>query len=260
TLNSDTFTVTKVYSDASSDPQVGVSLACDEGGPPVTVTDSPQTTTGLTADFTVTGWTDATQVVCTATETSVPPGYNSSGTCAAALSPAGGCTITNTLNSGTFTVTKQYSDASTDPQVEVSLACVEGGSPVTVTDSPQTTTGLTANFTVTGWTDATQVTCTATETSVPPGYSSSGTCAAALSPTGACTIVNTLNTGTFTVTKVYSDASSDPQVEVSLDCDESGSPVTVTDSPQTTTGLTADFTVTGWTDATQVTCTATETS
>ena len=68
--------------------------------------------------FTVTGFTP--DPTCTATESPVPAGYSSTGTCSALLS-AGTCTIANTLNSATFTVTKVYSDGNTTAVISISL-------------------------------------------------------------------------------------------------------------------------------------------
>src|SRR6185295_17646661 len=108
--------------------------------------------------FTVTGYTG--NPTCTANETSVPAGYNSTATCSASLT-TGQCTITNTLNSATFTVKKDFSDKpGTDTtNVSITFSCASG------TASPSgTQTVNEANprvFTVTGYTG--DPTCTANE-------------------------------------------------------------------------------------------------
>src|SRR5262249_59288465 len=76
----------------------------------VCVTGVPSPATGSASEATpftttVTGFTG--DPTCTATETPIPAGYSSSGTCSAALS-AGTCTITTTLNSATLTVNKDF--------------------------------------------------------------------------------------------------------------------------------------------------------
>ena len=183
TLRSSNFTVVKQYSDSNT-TEVNVGLACVEGVTPVTVVGSPKDTTSLSATFAVTGWTTKGDVTCTGTETTVPEGYSSSGTCNASLG-TGTCTITNTLNSGDFEVVKDFSDDST-AEVTVGLSCASGS----VNDVDTTASEADdADFTVSGFSG--DPLCTATETSVPSGYSSSGTCAALLS-VGTCTIVNTL--------------------------------------------------------------------
>jgi hypothetical protein len=160
------------------------------------------------------------------------------------------CTFTNTLNSDTFNVAKDFSDNSSTA-VNVSLSCTSGS--VTTNDATATEVPAdTADFTVNGFSG--DPTCTATETPIPAGYSSSGTCSALLS-VGTCTIVNSLNSDTFTVAKDFSDDSS-AAVNVSLSC-TSGS-VTTNDATATEVPPdTADFTVNGFSG--DPTCTATET-
>jgi hypothetical protein len=71
--------------------------------------------------------------------------------------------------------------------VTVSLVC-GGGASVSPASAPASE-ATPAVFTVQGYTG--DPVCTATESSVPPGYSSTGTCNATMS-VGSCTIVNTL--------------------------------------------------------------------
>ena len=90
-----------------------------------------------------------------------------------------------------------------DPaSVTVSLSCATGSAtPASCPASEATPAG----FTVTGYTAG--ATCTATESPIPLGCSSTGTCAdtivGAPSGTGACTITNTLSMATFTVSKDF---------------------------------------------------------
>jgi hypothetical protein len=110
-----TVTVNKVYTDSNAAP-VTVTLYCDVGGTPnfsITPWASQPAAPFSPAVFTVTGFFAG--FGCTASE-SVPPGYlQASNNCTAANLPltAGGspsCTITNTLNSASFTVHKTYTN------------------------------------------------------------------------------------------------------------------------------------------------------
>ena len=207
-----------------------------------------------TFSTTVTGINGSTS--CTATEASVP-GYTSTGTCTATLSANGtaSCTIVNTLNSATFTVTKDFQPDNGSTSVSISLSCWVNG---TVTSSPQGRNGDgDVSFTVTGINGSTS--CTATEASV-PGYTSTGTCTVSPSvPTVAppvCTIINTLNSATFTVTKDFVPDNASTSVSISLTCGANG---TVTTTPLSRNGDgDVVFTVTGINGSSS--CTATEAS
>src|SRR5450756_1667451 len=99
--------------------------------------------------------------------------------------------ITNTLNTAAFTVTKVYSPASATAAATFSLTCANG----TVANSPQNLTGGgSVTFNVSG--DTPPDSCTATETSVPAGYTSDSPCAGTITGapvgSGSCTITNTL--------------------------------------------------------------------
>ena len=245
TLNTDTFVVQKAYSGGDTQPQVNVTLSCATG----TVLEGAQGADDPTPDatFNVQGFTG--NPMCTGTETSVPAGYTSTGTCQALLS-AGGCTITNTLATDGFTVVKDYIGGGTEPQVSVTLSCTSG----TVTNSPQPADeGLNAVFNVQEF--AGDPTCTATETMVPAGYNSTGTCNALLS-VGTCTITNTLRSDTFVVHKDYVGGGTEPQVDVTLSC-ASGS---VVEGGQDAGDPTPDATFTVIQFVGNPTCTATETS
>ena len=112
--------------------------------------------------------------------------------------PLGGtCTITNTLNSNTIAVHKDFIPNSV-ATVPVSLTCTSG----TVTTTPlNAAEGSTAaTFTVTGATPGT--TCTATET-VPAGYTANQTTCLNVPLGGTCTITNTLNSDTIAVNKDF---------------------------------------------------------
>ncbi len=238
TLNTANFTVNKDFQ-----PNIGssvtVSLSCASG---TAAPSSASASEALPAVFTVTGFVGNPS--CTATESPIPTGYSSSGTCSAALA-AGSCTIVNTLNSASFTVNKDFVPNNA-ASVTVSLVCATGSaSPASASASESTP----AAFTVTGFTG--NPSCTATESPIPAGYTSSGTCSAPLM-TGSCTIVNTLNTASFTVNKDFSDNSA-ASVTVSLAC-ASG-----TDTPATASVSESSpgvFTVTGFVG--NPSCTATE--
>ena len=140
----------------------------------------------------MTGYTAG--ATCTATESPIPLGYSSTGTCAdtivGAPSGTGACTITNTLNSATFTVHKDFVPNNGSGVVTVTLTCTSG-SPDTL--SKPATEAVPAVFTVTGYTAG--ATCSATEGTAPAGYTKNETdCqAVALVTDGDCTITNTLN-------------------------------------------------------------------
>jgi hypothetical protein len=200
--------VHKVYSDSNTTAVVTITLTCPAGttvSPPGTSNVGTKSLTGGgDAVFTVTGY--APGASCSATESGVPAGYTSnspcSGTIATAPSGSGSCTITNTLNSASFTVHKVYSDSNTTAVVTITLTCPAG----TTVSPPGTsnvgtkslTGGGDAVFTVTGY--APGASCSATESGVPAGYTSnspcSGTIATAPSGTGSCTITNTATAAT----------------------------------------------------------------
>ena len=85
-----------------------------------------------------------------------------------------------------FTVGITFSDAK-PVGVPVTLSCTSGA--VTIDDGTGSE-GNPASFTVIGFAAAGTTTCTATQTAVPDGYTSSETCTATVA-TGACTITNT---------------------------------------------------------------------
>src|SRR5690606_20311474 len=146
---------------------------------------------------------------CTATEDPVPAGYSGDQTDCTTLAPSSAneytdsCTITNTLNTGTFTVEKDYVGGGPQPDVDVTLTCT--GATVVNGDIAKTINeGTPGSWTVNGFSDADQVTCKGTENPIPAGYTAdgepTGTCEALLS-TGKCIITNTLNQQDFTFTK-----------------------------------------------------------
>jgi hypothetical protein len=104
------------------------------------------------------------------------------------------CTITNTLNSAPFTVNKDFVPNS-GASVTVSLSCP--GATVSPT-SANASEGASATFTVSGFSG--NPNCTATESPVPPGYTSSGICGATLTA-GSCTITNDEVAATLIVVK-----------------------------------------------------------
>ena len=198
------FTVAKDFSDDST-AAVTVSLVCTSGS--MTTDDATATEVPPdTADFTVSS--PSGDPTCTATETPIPAGYTSTGTCSALLS-VGTCTIVNTLNSAQFEVLKDFSDDNT-ADVTISVSCTSGS----VTDDDTSASEADrANFTVTGFTYP-GTTCTATESGVPFGYTTNDSDCQdgdAISPGGttSCTMVNTVIPPTLTVNKVC-DPPSDP--------------------------------------------------
>ncbi len=239
TLNNNTIVVNKDFS-PNSVATVPVALTCTSG----TVTTTPlNAAEGAPAVFTVTGASPG--ATCTATET-VPAGYTGNQLDCVDVALGGSCEITNTLNSNTIVVQKDFSPNSV-ATVPVALTCTSG----TVTSTPlNASEALPVVFTVTGASPG--ATCTATET-VPAGYEANQTDCVNVSLGGSCEITNTINGDTIVVNKDFSPNSVDT-VAVALTC-TSG---TVTTTPlDASEALPAVFTVTGADP--DVTCTATET-
>ena len=165
---------------------------------------------------------------------------------------AASCTITNTLNSATLTVNKNFSDNNA-ASVTVSVTCTSG------TPSPASGTVSHAaprTYTITGFTAG--ATCTATET-VPAGYTANqAACAGVAIINGglyaSCTITNTLPAATLTVNKNFSDNSL-ASVTVSVACTNGGTPAPA--SGTVSHAAPRIYTITGFTAG--ATCTATET-
>ena len=249
TLNSATLTVNKNFSDNSS-ASVTVSVTCTNGGTPAPASGTVSHAAPRT--YTITGFTAG--ATCTATET-VPAGYTESDNCANVAITVGGtpsCTITNTLNSATLTVNKNFSDNSA-ASVTVSVTCTNGGTPAPASGTVSRTAPRT--FTITGFTAG--ATCTATET-VPAGYTANQAACAGVAITNggtpSCTITNTLNSATLTVNKNFSDNSA-ALVTVSVTCTNGGTPAPASGTVSHAAPRT--FTITGFTAG--ATCTATET-
>ncbi|MBI5948262.1 MAG: hypothetical protein HY875_09000, partial [Chloroflexi bacterium] len=238
TYNTGTFEVVKDFV-PNAGGTVTVGLVCASGS---VVNDDTSASEADPANFTVNGYSG--DPLCTATESAVPAGYSSTGTCSALLS-VGTCTITNTLNTDTFEVVKDFSDNST-ASVTVGLVCASGS---VVNDDVTASEADPANFTVNGYSG--DPLCTATESAVPAGYTSTGTCSALLS-VGTCTIVNTLRTDGFVVLKDFvPDAGG--SVTVGLVC---GSGSVVNDDVTASEADPANFTVNGYSG--DPLCTATE--
>ncbi len=255
TLNSATITVDKVYSPAGPTGAVDISLQCNGDGQ---IDDDSQQATpgGPDAVFTITGFTAGDQ--CNVSEPTIPAGYHAiyGQDCKAvelAVDGAYDCTVTNTLNSATVTVHKDFSDDN-DDSVSVSLTCTGDGdvdsSPKNATDEDNAS-GAPAVFTVTGF--AVGDTCTVSET-VPAGYTatyggadcdSEGVVTLEIEGSHGCTITNTLNSATITVDKVYSPTGPTGAVDISLQCNGDGE---IDDDSQQATpgGPDAVFTITGF--------------
>ena len=239
TLNSDTIAVHKDFI-PNSVATVPVSLTCTSGTVTVTPLSASESTT---ATFTVTGATPG--ATCTATET-VPAGYTANQTNCSNVPLGGSCTITNTLNSDTIAVNKDFIPNSF-ATVPVALTCTSGTVTTSLLNAAE---GSPALFTVTGASPG--ATCTATET-VPLGYTANQANCTNVPLGGTCTITNTLNSDTIAVNKDFIP-NSVATVPVSLTC-TSG---TVASTPlNAAEGSSAVFTVTGASPG--ATCTATET-
>jgi hypothetical protein len=163
---------------------VSVTASCSSG----TVINNPQSASEATpAVFTITG--ALAGATCTASEPTVPAGYSRNQTDCQNGDPLNGsCTIVNTKNSHTFTVHKDFED-DIAASVSVSLSCTSG----TVTNSPRLASeGAPAVFTISGAT--TGATCTASEPTVPTGYTKDESdCQNGDPLNGSCTIVNNID-------------------------------------------------------------------
>ncbi|MDT8320100.1 MAG: ice-binding family protein [Xanthomonadales bacterium] len=239
TVNSETIVVNKDFIPDSTET-VPVELSCTSG----TVTTTPlDAAEGAPAVFTVTGAEEG--ATCTATET-VPEGFTANQLDCAEVTPGGSCTISNSLDSDTITVNKDFSPNSTE-SVPVTLSCTSG----TVETTPLSAAeGAPAVFTVTGADEGT--TCTATET-VPDGYTANQANCVDVLLGGACMITNTLNEDTIVVNKDFIPNSTEP-VPVTLSCTSGTVETTPLNAAE---GAPAVFTVTG--AEPETTCTATET-
>ncbi len=240
------FTVQKDFQPDNSLGSVTVSLSCASG---IVAPSSATATEASPANFTVTGYSGNPN--CTATESPIPQGYDSSGTCTADLN-TGICQITNVLRTANITVNKNFQpDAPGD--VTIAVACSSG----MVTPSDTTASEADpADFVVTGFDLG--ATCNATE-AVPAGYTGNqAACASiAIAPNGnhSCIITNTLNIAQFTVHKDFDPDNPSITVTITLTCTSGTvSPPTAPASEATA----ATFSVTGFT--TPASCTATETA
>ena len=233
-----TFVVHKDFSDKPSTDTttVQVTLTCPGGGTITGGTTTPSSGPVSEASprtFTDTGFSGTPN--CTATEFPIPPGYIASGspagsctgglstTALSTLTAVTGCTITNTLRDAIFNVTKVYSPTGPTANVQVTVTCPTSTSPNLAIDAAAgvNPAGSPHAFHVKGFNVGDQ--CTATETSVPAGYTASySNCVdqtvADPSPAVNCTITNTLNTATFTVNKVYTNPSLTTPVTVHIGC------------------------------------------
>lgn len=240
------FTVQKDFQ-PDAPGSVTVSLSCASG---VVAPASAPASEATPANFTVTGYSGNPN--CTATESSVPAGYDSSGTCIASLN-TGVCQIVNVLRTANVTVNKDFSDNNMS-NVTIALACTSGT--VAVNDNTASESDG-ADFVVTGFNLGT--TCTATE-ATPPGYTANqaGCATIAITPGGnhSCTIINTLNQATLTVYKDFVPDNNVIVVQITLTC-TSGS-INLPNPKPASEGSPAVFTIVGFTPGT--TCTATETA
>ena len=178
------FTVSKDFSDDNA-AVVDMTLTCSSG----TVTANPLgASEGSPAVFEVTGFLPG--ATCTATEAAFPGYEQDDSGCQVGglLADGGSCTMLNTLSTGGFTVSKDFSDDNA-AVVDMTLTCSSG----TVTTNPLgASEGSPAVFEVTGFLPG--ATCTATEAAV-PGYDpdiSACQVGGLSADGGSCTMVNTL--------------------------------------------------------------------
>ena len=156
-----TFTVTKDFVPDQLETSVSISVSCTDGTPDAGLKPARE---GTPAVFTING--SGPGATCTATEDAAPTGYtaNERDCRSVAIAEKSSCTITNRLNSTTFSVGREFEDGNRST-IAVDLTC-DSGSVVPAqgtagVDSP-------AVFTVAGFT--TGATCTATTAKTPFSY------------------------------------------------------------------------------------------
>jgi hypothetical protein len=253
-----TLIVRKDFAPDARTASVAIDVSCTKGGKPDS---SPKAATeAAPAVFTITGLSEG--ATCTATEGRTPAGYRAiQGSCrdvAIAAGESRSCTITNKrrgVSAATFLVRKDFVPNARTASVAVSVSCTNGGRP----DKAQKTAteAAPAFFKITRFGKG--ATCTATERSVPSGYTpNTKDClrvpiGRAASP--SCTIINTrtsVSSATFTVAKDFSPDES-AKVSIGLTCD-SGK---VTETPLSASeGAPVTFSITGFSPG--AACTATE--
>ncbi|NND55645.1 MAG: IPTL-CTERM sorting domain-containing protein [Xanthomonadales bacterium] len=211
-----TFDITKIWDGG----EVDVQLTC--GG---ILVDSA-TTSGLSASFTLADFADATD--CTVTET-VPTGYAPTYSAGCSASPVTSgqtyaCDITNDTSLAGFTVTKTFSDSTTD-DVEVSISCDDGflnATTATIAGDGVDSFRFIATEFING-----AMNCTISETSATEGYEQSDPCVFENVTAGeyACALENDAEPGTFSVTKTWditgagSQTVVDQDVTLVIDCE-----------------------------------------
>lgn len=187
---------------------VSVALSCTSGTATTTPLDASE---AQPAVFTVSG--AEVGATCTATET-VPDGYTADQTNCETVSLDSSCTITNTVNSDSIVVYKDFTPDS-DAPVSVSLTCTTGTATVTPLDAAE---GAPAVFTISGAEEG--ATCTATET-VPEGYIANEAGCVDVPLGGSCEITNLADNPadrvTFRVSKDFTDGNP-MNVMVTLTC------------------------------------------
>jgi hypothetical protein len=211
------FTVHKDFSDNSA-ASVLMTLTCTTG----TIVDNTlDATETVPAVFTINGFDPG--ATCTATEAATPGYTQDNSDCQAAghLADGGSCTMVNTVNTGSFTVFKDYNDATQTP-VTVTASCTGGG---TFTSNPlPAAPGAPAIFTYNGFTG--NPTCTAVESAVPAGFTSNNADCQDNDPLGgSCVIVNSAippsvsaSRATFTVNKTFTDGNTETAVTYNISC------------------------------------------
>ena len=253
-----TLIVRKDFAPNAPAASVTISVTCTKGGRP---DKSPKTASETApAVFTITHL--GNDAKCTATERPSPAGYIATEQGCRDVSIAAGqsrsCTITNRRKgviSATLVVHKDFVPDVRGASVTVSVDCTNGGTP----DKSQKTAteAAPASFKITRF--GKRATCTASESSVPSGYTPNASdCRGVAITRGAspsCTIINTrasVSSATFTVTKDFSDDNS-LKVRIGLSCDSG----TVAETPlPAAEGAAATFSITGFSSG--ATCTATE--
>ncbi len=221
-LTSTTFTVSKVFSDTNTST-VSVSLVCT-GGPVEGVAVGRRAQTRRRSSRSP-GSTRPTRGRAPRPRPRCRRGTRRTdgGTCTDDLAgeTGGECTITNDLNTATFTVTRYFSDGNDGRRADQRRRARRRTGQVVGSGNLRGAEGSPRSSASAGSAPKADTTCIATETTIPPGYTASGdpegTCSATLA-VGSCTITNTLNSAVFSVAKDFSDGQHRATVTVHLTC------------------------------------------
>jgi len=275
-----TFNVTKEFSDDNGSATATIGVTCDYGSA------SPQGDGTLGNDEEQTwniNWDEPGDInnTCRAQESPIPAGYtgsNDGGPEGSCDSPSldwddgdGSCTITNTLNTDTIRVYKQFTDGATY-SVDVTMNCTSGNVDNTgnTYNTKSVAGGNYVSFNVTGFNQTTDesgesTTCTITESNLPDEYfqvSATG-CSQTMyhqDNSGDCTLTNGPDRATFIVEKIWDQRGPTDALEVNAHLSCTGATSTEQDVvfTATTNAVMFVYNIHDIPEGQQVDCTITE--